>query len=231
MMLLLVLFTASVWAGLQNALAGGGSFITFPALLISGLDARSANITSTIALFPAQILTGWIGRRDASGVGALPFRALFERLVPWLVLFATAVFAWGSFRRRTPDSGMQDALRERPVPAALAQGLISVYGGYFGGGIGILMLAALTMAGMAVRRAAATKNVLAGVMNTSAVAIFLIDAPHVAWAQAAVVGSGAMLGGAIGGRLVRRVPEKLLRAAVVVIGLVLTAALFARRLP
>ena len=121
MTVLLVLFGAAILAGAMNALAGGGSFITFPALLLAGLDARAANITSTIALFPGQVSTGLAGRRLVTGVPDLPFRALaaislaggvlgallllatpaafFARLVPWLVLFATAVFAWGSFRR------------------------------------------------------------------------------------------------------------------------------------
>ena len=119
---LIVLFIASIWAGTQNALAGGGSFITLPSLMLTGMDARAANITSTVALFPAQLVTGFTGRADAKGpagltmgtmfvisligggLGALILlatpAALFARLVPWLVLFATALFAWGSFFRQ-----------------------------------------------------------------------------------------------------------------------------------
>src|ERR1700685_2286452 len=74
---LIVLFLAALWAGAQNALAGGGSFITLPALMFTGMDARAANITSTIALFPAQIGTGYTGRVSASGLPGLPLRALF----------------------------------------------------------------------------------------------------------------------------------------------------------
>jgi len=105
------LFVAGLWAGAQNALAGGGSFVTLPALILSGLDPRAANITSTIALFPGQVTTGLVGRRMVSGADHLSFRALFvislaggavgatllletpadffAKLVPWLVLFAT----------------------------------------------------------------------------------------------------------------------------------------------
>src|SRR5579864_6936673 len=114
-----ILFLAAAWAGAQNALAGGGSFITLPALMFTGMDARAANITSTVALFPGQIATAWTGRSFIAGAETLSFRVLagislvggavgailllvtpasvFARLVPWLVLFATAVFAWGSF--------------------------------------------------------------------------------------------------------------------------------------
>src|ERR1700722_10467396 len=72
----LVLFLAALWAGVQNALAGGGSFITLPALMLTGMDARAANITSTVALFPAQMATGWTGRKSVSGAGGLSFRTL-----------------------------------------------------------------------------------------------------------------------------------------------------------
>ena len=116
---LIVLFIAATWAGVQNALAGGGAFITLPSLMLTGMDARAANITSTVALFPAQLVTGFTGRADAASPTGLTMRRLFvisliggalgalillatppsifARLVPWLVLFATALFAWGSF--------------------------------------------------------------------------------------------------------------------------------------
>ncbi len=238
----LVLFAAAVIAGTMNALAGGGSFITFPALLLTGLDARAANITSTIALFPGQVSTGLAGRRLVSGLPSLPFRALvaislaggvlgallllatpasfFARLVPWLVLFATGVFAWGSFRRKPAV-----AAGIGRIPAAAAQFAISIYGGYFGGGIGFLMLAALTAAGLAVRNAGATKNVLAGVMNASAVAVFMFS-PAVAWRQAVIVAVGAIGGGLLGAWALRRVNERLLRVGVVVVGVMLTIGLF-----
>jgi uncharacterized protein len=77
MLILMALFVASIWAGAQNALAGGGSFITLPALMFTGMDARAANISSTIALFPAQIVTGYTGRDSAAGLPGLSLRALF----------------------------------------------------------------------------------------------------------------------------------------------------------
>jgi len=113
------------------------------------------------------------------------------------------------------------------IGAGAAQFAISVYGGYFGGGIGFLMLAALTAAGLTIRNASATKNVLAGVMHASAVAIFLFS-PQLHWPQAAISCLGAVIGGTIGGNLVSRVNQKLLRVAAVLIGTALTIGLFLR---
>jgi uncharacterized membrane protein YfcA len=113
------------------------------------------------------------------------------------------------------------------VGAGVAQFCIAVYGGYFGGGIGFLMLAALTAAGLAIRNANATKNVLAGVMNASAVLIFAFS-PQVHWLQAAIACAGAAIGGVLGGMMVSRVNQKVLRVAAVLIGVALTVGLFLR---
>jgi hypothetical protein len=109
----------------------------------------------------------------------------------------------------------------------VAQFLIAIYGGYFGGGIGFLMLAALTAAGVAVRTAGATKNVLAGVMNASAVVVFLFT-PSIPWARVGVVCVGAIAGGFLGAHLLKRVDERLIRGFVIVLGIVLTIGLFLR---
>src|ERR1700761_4477670 len=240
---LVILFAVAVWAGLQNALAGGGTFLTLPALMLTTMAALAANITSTIALFPGQVASSWAGREHVSGAAGLSFRALFiisllggivgavlllvtpssifSHLVPWLVLFATGVFAYGSF---VPKKSDRPPVLGR-TGAAIAQFCISIYGGYFGGGIGFLMLAALTAAGLDIRGASATKNVLAGVMNASAVALFVFS-PQVHWQQAIIACIGAVIGGWIGGQLVSRVNQKILRIAAVVIGLALTIGLF-----
>ena len=241
---LVLVLLAGLWAGVQNALAGGGSFITLPALILSGLDARAANITSTIALFPGQVTTGWVGRKSATGAEGLSLRWLvgisliggvcgavlllltpasfFARLVPWLVLFATVVFAYGSFFQKKQEGAPPKLGRGR---AAAAQFLIAVYGGYFGGGIGFLMLAALTLAGLHTKAAAATKNVLAAVMNASAVAIFCFF-PGVGWRQGLTLCVGAVIGGLLGSWWLKRVNEKALRVAIVILGVLLTVDLF-----
>jgi uncharacterized membrane protein YfcA len=205
-------------------------------------------VTSTIALFPTQLATGFTGRKDATGTPSLNLAglvlislvggglgaillletptAIFSALVPWLVLFATVVFAWGSFFRRTDGN-------HRPVgrvPAGLMQFAIAIYGGYFGGGIGILMLAALTLSGLALRNAGATKNLLAGVMNSSAVAIFVFSR-DVAWKQVAVVAVAAIIGGQLGVYALNRVNERVMRICIVVLGTALTVGLFIRYHP
>lgn len=246
MLMLLLIFAAGLWAGLQNALAGGGSFVTLPALIMSGMSPLAANITSTVALFPGQVTSGLAGRSLVTGAGRLSFKALFgisvvggalggllllntpssifSRLVPWLVLFATAMFAWGSFRRKPANLA---AAQMGPVPTGIAQFFIAIYGGYFGGGIGFLMMAALSMAGVPARHAAATKNVLASVMNAAAVALF-VTSPLVHWPQAIALGAGAILGGLAGVWALRRVNERWLRIAIVCIGLALTVGLFVK---
>ncbi len=243
--MLIVLALVGFIAGVQNSLAGGGSFLIFPLLLLSGLGPRAANITSTVALFPGQLATGFASRSQVIGLPALSVRRLFmisliggalgawlllatpstffNRLVPWLVLFATAVFAWGSLLR----SGRDQARSLSATAAALAQFAIAIYGGYFGGGISILMLAALTMAGLPVRGAWATKNLLAAVMNASAVLIFAFS-HDVAWRQALALGGGAIVGGQLGGYAFHRVNERLLRIGIVLLGLALSIGLFVR---
>ena len=243
--MLALLAGAGLWAGAQNALAGGGSFITLPALIAAGLDPKLANITSTMALFPGQITTGLAGRRLVSGAERLSFRSLviialvggvagaallnatptriFAAMVPWLVLLATIVFAWGAF-------GPKKSVDKPPPPAwvtVITQSLIALYSGFFGGGAGILTLASLTIAGLAVRNAGGTKNVLVSLSNMTAAMLFALTG-NVAWAHALVVGVGAMAGGYVGARALAVVPETALKIAVIVIGLGLTVGLFLR---
>jgi hypothetical protein len=140
-----------------------------------------------------------------------------------LVLFATSVFTWGSFFRNSSES----AIHLNPIFAGIAQFFIAIYGGYFGGGIGFLMIAALTMAGLSTRVAGATKNALAGVMNASAVALFALS-PQVHWFEALALGTGAVIGGLGGSWALHRVNEKLLRIVIVCLGAILTITLFIR---
>lgn len=244
-MLYALLFLAGLWAGAQNALAGGGSFITLPALIAAGLDPRAANITSTIALFPGQVTTGWAGRSLVAGAERLSFRtlaiisliggiggafllletppAVFAVMVPWLVLAATLLFAWSSFGPKPKV--------DRPPPAAWVsmtiQGVIALYGGFFGGGAGIMTLAALTLARMPVRNAAGTKNVLVALANISAAAVFAFSGA-VAWGYALAIGAGSMIGGYAGAMALKRVPATVLKVGVVAVGVALTIALFVR---
>ncbi|REG49627.1 sulfite exporter TauE/SafE [Paraburkholderia sp. BL6669N2] len=135
---------AGLWAGLQNALAGGGTFVALPALILSGMSPIAANITSTVALFPGQVASGLAGRRLVTGADRLSFKtlfavsvlggalggllllqtpsAIFARMVPWLVLFATAVFSWGSFLKTSGGS----AKHLGPIKATIGLFVIAV---------------------------------------------------------------------------------------------------------
>jgi uncharacterized membrane protein YfcA len=212
--------------------------------MLTGMDARAANITSTVALFPGQLTAGLHGWGNASGAGGLSLKRLigislaggvlgallllwtpsgiFAHMVPWLVLFATAMFAWGSFGPRRSGGPRLGA-----AGAGIAQFCIAVYGGYFGGGIGFLMLAVLTAGGLAIRNAGATKNLLAAVMNMSAVLVFVFS-PDVHWLQMGIACAGALVGGLAGAHMLNKVNEKLLRIVIIGIGVALTIGLFLR---
>lgn len=243
MITLIVLTAAAFAAGVINSLAGGGSLVTFPALLFAGLNPIDANASSVVALMPGTFSGAWAYRDNILTVtevsvtkfiavslvggllGALLLlwtpTAIFAGLVPWLTLFSTVVFAIGNFA----PLELIRRLNVGPRGALLAHFVISLYGGYFGGGIGFLMLAALTAAGLLIRNAGATKNVLAAVMNASAVAIFAFS--HEArWFQVAITCVGATAGGIMGGLMLNRVNEKLLRIFIISIGLILTVGLF-----
>jgi uncharacterized membrane protein YfcA len=245
MLMLALLFAAGIWAGTQNALAGGGSFVTLPALILTGLDPRLANITSTVALFPGQVTTGIAGRSLVAGAERLSFRTLavislfggiagaflllvtpaklFGAMVPWLVLAATGLFAWSSFGPKPKGGGTAPPA----WVSAIIQGGVAVYSGFFGGGAGIVTLAALTLAKMPIRNAGGTKNVLVAISNIAAALVFAATTA-IPWTRAIAVGAGSMVGGYAGALLLKRVPVLVLRVAVIVIGILLTIGLFVR---
>ncbi|WP_199555810.1 sulfite exporter TauE/SafE family protein [Sandaracinobacteroides hominis] len=238
-----LLLAAGLWAGAQNALAGGGSFVTIPALMAAGLDARVANLTSTVAVFPGQITTALANRRLVSGIGPFSFLILlgislvggvlgallllatptdlFSRMLPWLVLVATLLFARGAFGKKLGDAHL------KPLPFGLGQFGVAIYGGYFGGGIGFLMLALFTLAGAAVKEAQANKNALASAMNFSGALVFILSG-EVDWSHALPLCVGTVIGGYAGARLIAYVPDKALKLLVVLIGLALFAGLLWR---
>jgi len=245
-MILLLVGLAAFAAGFINALAGGGSFLTFPALIAAGLPPIAANASSTVALFPGQIATAVLARdglvaasKDKridvpllsaiSLVGGLAGGLLllitpdetFKRIVPWLILFATFVFASGNLTREGARR-----LHLGPTGIAVAQGLVAIYGGYFGGGAGILMLAALTLFGLRdIWLMNSVKILFAVLMNTAAVVTFVV-AGLVHWHLTAIVAVGALAGGYAGIHAARRMPTRAVKGFVVLVGLVLTAYFF-----
>jgi uncharacterized protein len=243
----ILLMLAAFTSGVLNAIAGGGAFVTFPALLFAGVPPVAANATSTVALFPGQMASAWAYRRDTRGVqgigvpafillslvggliGALLLlftsNAVFARLVPWLLLFATLVFAAGNFLGMGKAGG-RARLGRRGV--LVTQFLISIYGGYFGGGIGFLMLAALTLFGMRdIHAMNGLKILLATLMNGAAVVAFVL-AGIVDWPEAVVMAIASVAGGYVGALGAKRVDQRILKGCVVALGVALTVYFFMR---
>lgn len=246
-----LLALAAVGAGAVNAIAGGGTLITFPALTAVGVPPLNANMTNAVALVPGSCGGTLAQRRDLQGqrsrlthmalpaaagglVGALLLFAtgarLFAALVPWLILAATLLLAAeprlrrGSARRLSAPAHR----RERPVAAAVCAFAASVYGGYFGAGFGIVMLALFSFVlPESLARVNALKQFIAVLANGAAAIVFAI-AGDVVWSAAAVMAAGALAGGSLGGRFAGRVKADVLRVVVVAIGLVVAAVYFAR---
>jgi uncharacterized membrane protein YfcA len=241
------LFCAAALGGAINSVAGGGSFIAFPALLLTGAAPIPANATNAIALWPGSAASAFAYReelhevrRDIVPLGAAalvggfagsllllrtPERA-FVLLIPWLLLFATMLFSLGgalSARRAQAEK------RRIPRPlAAIVLLVISVYGGYFGGGMGIMMLAVLSLAGMTnIHRMNALKTVLAAVANGIAVVAFLF-AGAVDWAAGGVMIAGGIAGGYAGAAIARRSDARRVRAFVLAIAWTMTVYFFVR---
>lgn len=243
----ILLFFAAVLAGVMNSVAGGGSFISFPTLIFTGVRPIPANATSTVALWPgsvASIGAYWkkLPRNNrlllpltivsiAGGLlGALILlrtpQDTFMRLVPYLFLVATLLFTFGkqiSARLGSLVKGSGPPSWLTMIIAGLVQLLISVYGGFFGGGIGIMMLALLAMVRMEdIHSMNAVKSLLAAAINGSAVVTFVL-AGAVLWPQAGLMIGGAVVGGYGGARLAQRLNPKLVRGFVITVGFSMTA--------
>lgn len=244
----LVVASAAFAAGLINSIAGGGTLVSFPALLWTGRDPVLANATSTVALWPASLAGVYGFRRELKG-GARLFLLFgapsllggvlgavlllrtpsetFARLVPFLILFATLLLAAQEPISRKLGKG-EDAVRTRAwwAGAVVFQFLVGVYGGYFGAGIGILMLAALGLLGFTdIHRMNALKNLLAICINGVA-AVYFISSGAVIWSDVLVMTFAAIAGGYTGARLAYRLGRRFVRLAVIVIGLVMSLSLF-----
>ncbi|MBE1284801.1 MAG: TSUP family transporter [Rhodobacteraceae bacterium] len=236
------LFVAGCLAGGLNAVAGGATFFTFPALIASGLPPLTANATNFVALVPSNIaaLPAFRTELRAEGRALLPLLAVcgvggvlgavlllwlgggvFERLVPWLMGSATLLFAWApALRRRFGGQAIRPA-----VIWGMLFGF-SIYGGYFGAGLGQIMLAAMVLSGRDdFHMANALKNAVIGWISVLALVVYGVGAA-IAWPQALVMMAGAAIGGYWGGTLSRVVPQRVLRAVVIVFGAVLTVYYF-----
>ena len=249
------LCAAALAAGVINSVAGGGTLLTFPALALSlGENAEAAvvaNATSTTALFPGSLASVWGYRREFRGtahwirwllgpsifggllgswlVVVLPAR-LFQLLVPWLILTATLLFLSQPWIARRTGIGRH---HDRPSPATVwglvvFQFCVGVYGGYFGAGIGILMLSALALMGVDnIHTMNALKSLLGAVMNGLSVFVFMWQ-QKIHWPYALPMLVASTIGGWLGASVARRLDGRLIRRTVVAIGLSLSAYYFLR---
>lgn len=244
----LLYFAASAMGSAINAVAGGGTFLTFPILIMSGMGALQANIMSTIALWPGSVASALAYRgqllADAGELAAfkkflkksivvsvlgsiigtatllLTPEQVFQGLVPWLLLFASLIFAFG---RRVSIFSQGERSEGRALGL---QFLIAIYGGYFGAGIGILMLAMLQLLGLSdIHRMNALKTILGSSINGVAWIIFVISGA-VVWPVGAVMIAGALTGGWFGAKLALKVPPQKVRRFVIVLAFAMTAYFF-----
>jgi uncharacterized membrane protein YfcA len=219
--------------------------VTFPALLFAGISPVTANATSTIALWPGTVASAFAYRRElhdvrrellpmgfASLVGGLAGSLVLLRtsdstfilLIPWLLLFATVLFSFGGWMATRLLRGARAPL----ALATVAQVFVAIYGGYFGGGIGIMMLAILSVLGMAnIHRMNALKTVLGALINGVAVIAFIL-AGAVAWAPGVAMIAGGVTGGYAGAAVARRVDPKHVRWLVLGVAWTMTAYFFVR---
>jgi uncharacterized membrane protein YfcA len=246
---LIVAVTAFI-AGVINAVAGGGTFLTFPALTWFGLSQQGANMTSTIGLWPGSAASGVAAAKDfgsiprsilipfsiislvGGGAGALLLvkssESAFELAIPWLLAFATVIFAFSKPIARW--AGRQHGHRTLgwTLFVGAIQIFIAVYGGYFGAGIGVLMLAGLSFAGLdSIHQMNALKVLLATLINAVAAIVFCFSA-QIQWQVAGMMAVVSIAGGFLGMSAARRVKPDQLRAVILVIGIALTGIYFAK---
>lgn len=242
------LIASAAAAGVINAVAGGGTLVTFPTLLLAGTAAKVANATSTTALFlgtaggvfgyrrqlaairpwlirfvPVSILGGWFG----SWLLTHTSERTFSKLVPFLILFATILFLSQGLVRKLMGAKEGTAATAGAIWGAIAfQLAVGIYGGYFGAGIGILMLASLGMIGLTdLHEMNALKTVLASLINCTAAVQFAVDG-LIDWRKAAIMTAGALAGYFIGSHFAQRISPPVLRRIITAIGFVIAGVTF-----
>jgi len=247
-----VAFGAAFLAGAINSVAGGGTLVSFPALIWLGLDSVTANATSTVAIWPGTVGSAWGYRRELGGAeprflalivpslvgglaGAVLLRrtptATFDHMVPYLILFATLLFMAQEPIQRKLGSAERKRHESRAwfVSVLCFQLLVGLYGGYFGAGIGILMLAALSIMGLRdIHEMNSLKVVFGGSVNGIAAAYF-IWARMVYWPYVLLMAVAAIAGGYGGAGVARRIGQTAVRRIVIAIGFGMALSLFIKK--
>ena len=242
---ILLLAAAGLAAGAMNAAAGGGSFASFPALVAAGVPPIAANASSAVALYPGGVISAWLFRRGSGPVAGVPLAILaavtacggllgalllletagvtFDRILPWLLLIATLALAFG--RRIDASRGGEPAGH---VTILSGQFLLGVYGGYFGGAAGIMMLALWgILTGAEAKAVQAQRTILVVAANTAAVLFFSLT-PIVQWRAVLIVAPAALVGGYFGALVALRLRASHVRIATVAIAAAVTMAFFLR---
>jgi uncharacterized protein len=234
------LLLGGLGAGVFNGVAGGGSLISFPLLLALGYPALTANVTNTVGIWPGYAGSAAGFRQEISGqrkrmVDLSPVAALggiagailllttssatFRSLAPWLVLGASILFAAQPLLRRALDGGSHAPPRTRPVLLTGGTFVASVYGGYFGAGLGVMLLAVLGLAlPDSIARTSGLRTALSMLVNGVAAAVFLIHG-GLAWKAVGLLAAGSLVGGWLGARVALSISATALRIVVVAVGL------------
>jgi uncharacterized membrane protein YfcA len=241
---IILLLVAAFAGGALNAAAGGGTFLTLPALMLVGVPSVAANATGTVALLPGYVASAWGFREDVRGrkevhLGSIALasvvggvlgaslllvtsNAVFRTLIPWLMLIGTLWFAgWPLIEKRLNRTESAGAL-------AVVSGVfaVSVYGGYFNGGLGIILLALFGALGFTdLNFMNGLKNLVSAVLTAIAVVVYAAGGA-VVWPYAALMMVAAVLGGYVGARVARRLPPIWLRAGIVAVGTIMTIIFF-----
>jgi uncharacterized membrane protein YfcA len=236
---LVALLGAGVGAGIVNAVAGGGSLITFPTLLALGLNPVAANVTNSIAVTPGYLASVYGSRHDldtstakrvvvTAALGSISGSALllvtparaFELVVPYLVLLAAGVLAFSDRLRALVGHPHERSPRTRATALHGTVFVGAVYGGYFGAALGVMLVAALGLVlDDPLRRVNALKNAVSAVAGVTTVIVFAVFGP-VDCAKALLLAPASLIGGYVGARLARRLPSRVLRVVIVTVGLI-----------
>lgn len=248
----IVIFVAAFFAGMVNAVAGGGTLLSYPALIWAGRDPIMANASSTVALWPGSLASMFGYRRDLAGtrhwlmlftlpsligggIGAvlllLTPSKLFAAIVPWLILGATALRAAnGPISQWIQHAPMHERSKAWWTGAIGFQFLVALYGGYFGAGIGIMMLAAFGLLGLTdIHQMNGLKSFFALCINGVAAAYFIVRGA-VDWHDALIMGIGAIAGGWAGSSVAKKLGRRFTNIAVIVIGIAMGAYLLIRQM-
>lgn len=244
------LFFAGALGGGINAVAGGGSFVAFPALLFTGVPPIPANATNTLALvvgttassgaYPQElniprrvmiplVLTSILGGLAGAFLLINTPAQTFLHVLPWLMLGATSLFAFGKHLTGRISAGIShDATNASVAGASVFELLVAVYGGYFGGGIGIMNLAMLSALGMTdIHAMNKLKVILGGIINGVAAATFIVTGAIV-WPQASVMIAGSLIGGYSSAHFAQKLPQAWVKSFVILVGTAMTIYFFIR---